>query len=259
VINPAQFALELILVVAALLLSRSLTARRHCGFVTSFALATAAVTALFYYVAVGPLYLARGLDRAVVVGSVAYETIRWGVLAYVLSRLAVRLQHHEWTTGFAVLRSGANYGRVLGVGVAAGVLVVATIYALAFVEQHLGYIDALPWPVANGEPVDVTFAVGGGLRNLFGEEILTRLGAQSIASYLLRGVRGGPVLALILSSLYFEIWHNPFEVPQMLNFAASFILGWTYQKHGYESAAVGHCVANWISLGVLPPLLFGRA
>ena len=111
--------------------------------------------------------------------------------------------------------------------------------------------------MANGEPLDVRLAVGAGLRNLVGEEVFARLGAQSIALYLFQRLRGGKGLAIVASSLYFEIWHNPFEMPQFLNFAASCVLGWVYHKHGYEVAAVGHCVADWLTLGVLPSLLFG--
>jgi hypothetical protein len=255
-INPPQLVLELVLIVTALLLSRSLSTPRHGFFLITFALLAAAATAIFYYVVVGPLLVERGFDQSVVVGSVAYETIRWGVLAYVFSRFAVRLQHHQLTTGFAVLRSRSNLGRAVGVGIGVGVLTSTAMYGLAFVEHRLGYIDALPWPVANGEPLNIAFAVGGGLRNLVGEEILTRLGAQSIALYLLRGVRAGPVLAIILSSLYFEFWHNPFEMPQFLNFSASMILGWAYHRYGYESAAVGHCVGNWLTLAVFPAVFF---
>jgi hypothetical protein len=255
-INPPQLVLELVLIVTALLLSRSLSAPRQGFFVIAFVLLAAVVNALFYYIAVGPLLLERGFSQSVVVATVAYETMRWGVLAYVFSRLAVRLQHHELTTGFAILRSRPRLGHVVGVGIAVGVVMSAAVYGLAFVEQRLGYIDALPWPVANGEPVNIAFAVGGGLRNLVAEEIFTRLGAQSIALYLLRGLRGGPALAIILSSLYFEFWHNPFETPEFLNFSLSMFLGWAYHRHGYESAAIGHCVGNWLTLAVFPAVFF---
>jgi hypothetical protein len=256
VINPPQLVLELVLIVTALLLSRSLVGPRHGAFVIAFALLAAVVNAFFYYFVVGPLILERGFDQSVVVANVAYETTRWGVLAYVLSRLAVRLQHHGLTTGFAIRRSKPRLGYVVGVGIGVGMLMAVAIYGVAFVEHRLGFIDALPWPVANGEPVNVAFAVGGGLRNLVSEEIFTRLGAQAIAFYFLRRVRGGPLLAIILSSLYFEFWHNPFETPQFLNFTLSMILGWTYHRHGYESAAVGHCVVNWLTLAVFPAVLF---
>ena len=91
-INPGQFVLELILVVAALALSRSLAGKQHRSFVIGFASLAAAANCAFYYFAVGPLYLARGFDRSVLAGAVTFETIRWGVLAFVLSRLATRLQ-----------------------------------------------------------------------------------------------------------------------------------------------------------------------
>jgi hypothetical protein len=255
-INPGQFALELVLVAAALILSRSLGETRHRRFVIGFAGVAAAINLAFYYLAVGPLYLARGLDRSVLVATVTVETIRWGLLAFVLARLATRLQDNGLTTGFALLRKTPALEKVLAVGVAVGVLVTVTMYGLSFIEHHLGYLDMLPWPIANGEPVDIRLTAGGGLRNLVGEEIFARLGAQSIVYYFSRRLRGGAALAVVASSLYFEIWHNPFEVPQFLNFAGSCVLGWAYHRYGYEAAAVGHCVADWLALGILPPLLF---
>jgi hypothetical protein len=255
-VNPGQFVLELILVVAALALSRSLAGKQLRRFVVGFAALAAAANCAFYYFAVGPLYLARGFDRSVLVTTVAFETIRWGVLAFVLSRLATRLQDIGAIRGFTLRQNPDRAGSVLGIGIAVGVIVTATLYSLSFVEYRAGYLDILPWPIANGEPLDVRLAAGAGLRNLVGEEVFARLGAQSIALHLFRRMRGGAALAVIASALYFELWHNPFEIPQFLNFAASCVLGWAYHKHGYEVAAVGHCVADWLCLGVLPPLLF---
>jgi hypothetical protein len=107
-INPGQFLLELVLVIAALALSRSLAGRQHRRFIIGFAALAAVVNCAFYYFAVGPLYLARGFDRSVLVGAVAFETIRWGVLAFVLSRLAARLQDIGVTSGFALPRCMAS-------------------------------------------------------------------------------------------------------------------------------------------------------
>lgn len=255
-INPGQFVLELILLVAALALSRSLAGTQHRWFVIGFAALAAAANCAFYYFAIGPLYLARGFGRSVLVGAVTFETIRWGALAFVLSRLATRFQDIGVVSGFALRRDPERVVSVLGLGIAVGVVVTGTLYTLSFIQYHVGYLDALPWPLANGEPLDVRLAAGAGLRNLVGEEVFARLGAQSIALYVLRRVRGGAVIAVIVSAFYFEIWHNPFETPQFLNFAASCVLGWAYHKRGYEVAAVGHCVADWLALGVLPPLLF---
>jgi hypothetical protein len=210
----------------------------------------------FYYFAVGPLYLARGFDRSVLIGTVAFETIRWGVLAFVLSRLAVRLQDAGVTSGFALRQNLKRAPSLLGIGIAVGVVVTVTLYGLSLIEYRVGYLNVLPWPVANGEALDVRLVAGGGVRNLVGEEVFARLGAQSIALYLLQRMRARAALAVILSSLYFEIWHNPFEVPQFLNFAASCVLAWAYHKFGYEVAAVAHCVADWLALGFLPAILF---
>jgi hypothetical protein len=192
----------------------------------------------------------------VLIGTVAFETIRWGVLAFVLSRLAVRLQDAGVTSGFALRQNLKRAPSLLGIGIAVGVVVTVTLYGLSLIEYRVGYLNVLPWPVANGEALDVRLVAGGGVRNLVGEEVFARLGAQSIALSLLQRMRARAALAVILSSLYFEIWHNPFEVPQFLNFAASCVLAWAYHKFGYEVAAVAHCVADWLALGFLPAILF---
>ena len=72
-------------------------------------------------------------------------------------------------------------------------------------EYHAGYLYVLPWPIANGESLDVRLAAGAGLRNLVGEEVFARLGAQSIALHLFRRMRGGTALAVIASALSFDI------------------------------------------------------
>ena len=126
-INPGQFVLELILVIVALALSRSLDGRRHRLFVIGFTALAAAANCAFDHFAVGPLYLARGFDRSVLVGTVTFETLRWGVLAFVLSRLATRLQDIGVTSGLALLQNPERVGRVLGVGIVAGVVVTVTL------------------------------------------------------------------------------------------------------------------------------------
>ena len=129
-INPGQFVLELILVVAALALSRSLAGKQHRRFVIGFAALAAAANCAFYYFAVGPLYVARGFDRSVLAGTVTFETIRWAVLAFVLSRLATRQQDLGVITGFTLRQNPDRAGSVLRIGIAVGVVVTATLYRL---------------------------------------------------------------------------------------------------------------------------------
>src|SRR5215510_7761866 len=112
-INPGQFVLELVLIVTALLVSRRLPNGWHRRFVFGFAALAAAVNFVFYYVAVGPLLASRGFDRSVLIGTMIFETIRWGVLAYVLSRLAVRLQGSGLAQAFALLGRTKRLGLVL--------------------------------------------------------------------------------------------------------------------------------------------------
>ena len=97
--------------------------------------------------------------------------------------------------------------------------------------------------------------IWGGFRNLIGEEVLTRLGVQTLILYSLRKKSFNVILSVILSSLYFEFWHNGFKELYFLNFSASAIFAIVYYKYGYESAAIGHCVADWIALCIVPYLI----
>jgi len=260
-INPAQAAIELVLLAVALVVARSVGGAGHRRFVLAFAAAAALANLGFYGIAVWPLYLeaaaTQGIDLGVFRAAVVFETLRWGVLALVLSRVALKLQDAGLPGGFAWRRGKTAMGRVVAAGVLAGVVTTGAMFGLSLIQQRLGYFDKLPWPGAYGEPIDVSFAIGAGLRNLVGEEAFARLGAQSIALYLLRNVRGGAILSIAASALIFELWHNPFERPLFLNFTGSAIFGWAYHRHGYEAAAVAHCVADWLLLAAVP-LLFLR-
>lgn len=136
---------------------------------------------------------------------------------------------------------------------AVGVAAAAAMYGVSVVEQHYGYLVPHFW-TRSGNPNGLVFTVGAGLRNLAGEEVFARLGVQALALYALRKSRGRAVLAVVASALVFEFWHNPFERPAFLNFTGSAVFGWAYHKRGYEAAAVAHCVADWIVLGVFPRL-----
>ena len=210
---------------AALVVSHLVPKTRHRLLAIAVALLAAAANYVFYRVAVVPMYRANGFSQAAIAFSLTWQTIRWGVLALVMCRLTVRLQESGATSGFVILRSPSRLPHALAFGVAAGAVAAAAMYALSFVEHRVGFLSALPWPIANGQPVDVRFAIGGGLRNLVGEEIFARLGAQSIAFYFLRRFRRGAVLAVFVSSLAFEIWHNPLKIPQFLNFTGSCFFG----------------------------------
>jgi hypothetical protein len=257
-LDLGQLVCELVLIVAALVVSHFVPKAKHRHFAIGFAALAAIVNYLFYRIAVVPIYRANGFSQAAISFSVAWQTIRWGVLAFVMGMVAVRLEESGVTSGFALLRSPSRLPQALAFGLAAGAVAAVAMYGLSFVEHRFRDFGALPWPIANGQPVDVRFAIAGGLRNLVGEEIFARLGAQSVVLYFLRRSRRGAVIAVIVSSLCFEIWHNPIKFPQFLNFTGSCFFGWAYHKYGYESAAVAHCVADWLVLAILPLLLFAR-
>jgi hypothetical protein len=259
-VNPAQLAIEVMLVAAALALSRRVDGTSRIRFVIGFAALSGLLNFAFYRIAVWPLYMelasSRGIDPSVFHVTVAVETIRWSLLSLVLSRLAVRLQDTGIPGGFVWLRNPREIPKAVLAGLVVGVAASAAMYGVSVLEQRFGYIPAGFWAGANDSSSPL-FAVGGGLRNLAGEEVFARLGVQSIALYLLRHVRGGAALAVVASSLAFEFWHNPFERPAFLNFTASVVFGWAYHRRGYEVAAVGHCVADWLIIGLFPRLPFG--
>ncbi len=259
-LNPAQFAIELALILAAFFVSQRIGGASHRRFVLGFAALAALLNLAFYGVAVWPIYMqaaaAQGIDPMVFRVTVAFETVRWGILALVLANLAVKLQDAGVPGGFVWLRDPGRLPQTIVIGAAVGVVAAAAMYGVSIVEQRLGVIEPNFWGGGSGNPGGALFAVGAGLRNLAGEEVLARLGVQALALYALRRVPGHAALAIITSSLVFEFWHNPFERPTFLNFAGSAVFGWAYQKRGYEAAAVGHCVADWIVIGVLPTLPF---
>jgi len=62
-------------------------------------------------------------------------------------------------------------------------------------------------------------------------------------------------VAIVASSLFFEIWHSGGTDFHFINFAVSLLFAWSYARNGYETAAIGHCVADWLALA-LPLWLF---
>lgn len=259
-IDPAKIALEIALLVIAFTSFRLVGAPRRQGFFLGFAALTVVLNVVFHYFAAWPLYVsygqASGVDRSTLLALVAFDIIKWAILAYVLARLATGLADAGYGGGFALNQNESRLGGVLVTGIFAGFVATGLAYGLSYVEHQLGFLEALPWGFIKDSPVYTNLGLWGGIRNLAGEEILARLGAQSILLYALRRTRGAPLLAIVASSLFFELWHNGFKEIYFLNFAGSCAFGWAYQKRGYESAAVAHCVADWLCIVILPRLLF---
>jgi hypothetical protein len=258
--DPIKIALEMTLLAAAFSLFRLAADTGRRRFILTFTALTLVLNLVFYYVAAWPLYASYGQTSGIgpswLHAFVIFDVIKWGVLAYVLSRLAVGLADAGYGGGFALLRSNSRLGGAIELGIVGGVTATGVVYGLSVIEHRLGYLEALPWSFFGENPDDLNLGLWGGMRNLAGEEILARLGAQSILLYAFRKTRWAPALAIVLSSLYFELWHNGFKEIYFLNFAGSCVFGWVYQKRGYESAAIAHCVADWLALVILPRLLF---
>ncbi len=258
-LDPMKIMLEVLLLASALLIFRHAAGRHGRRFVIGFTAATLVLNLAFYYFAAWPLYVtfgqSSGFDRSSLHAMVLFDVLKWGVFAYVFGRLAVGLGDAGLGGGFALLRSNPRFSRIAGVGIVGAALAIGAVYGLGFVEYRLGYLDALPWMWFKDDPVSFKLGLWGGLRNLAGEEILARLGVQSVLLYALRRTAGAPVLAIVFSSLYFEMWHNGFRELYFLNFVGSCGFGWAYQKGGYESAAIAHCLADWLLIVILPRLL----
>jgi hypothetical protein len=255
-INPAKLLLEALVLGAALVYSRDLPELRSRRFVFGFTALTVVLNSLFYYFAVWPFFLSSGISKADLQVLVLFDIPKWGILAYVLSGFAIRAADAGFEGGFVLLRSEPRLRGAVLFGIFAGVAAIAAAYGLCFAEYRMGILDALPWSFIKDNPGFIKLGLWGGLRNLAGEEILTRLGAQSILLYALRKNRGASLLAILLSSLFFEFWHNGLRELYFLNFTASCAFAWAYKVRGYESAAIAHTVADVLGLVILPHLLF---
>jgi membrane protease YdiL (CAAX protease family) len=145
---------------------------------------------------------------------------------------------------------------ILGAGITGGLLTTMLFYSVSYAEHYVGFLDVVPWPYLKDNDLYLKLGLWGGLRNLAGEEILTRLGVQTVTLYLFIKHKWAPMAAVLVSSLYFECWHNGFRDLMFLNFTASVGFGLIYQKFGYESAAIAHSVSDCLALVVLPRVLF---
>lgn len=50
-----------------------------------------------------------------------------------------------------------------------------------------------------------------------------------------------------LDSAYLQYWERPLTVSS-LSTMMGLLMGWAYQKYGYETVVLGHTLGNWISL-----------
>ena len=259
-ISPSKIFLELVLLAVVMVLLRKRGRSSRSTFVLWFAGLALVLNVLFYYLAAWPLYSSFGQSQGITDATlhllVWFDIVKWVVLAYFLSRFVVKVPEQTQPGGFLLLRQRRHGWTIVVAGILGGLLTTILIYSLSYAEYYLGFLEAMPWSYIKENDLYCQLGLWGGLRNLAGEEILTRLGAQSVLLYLLAKYRLAPFFAILLSSLYFEFWHNGFRELYFLNFSASLVFGWIYQKFGYESAATSHCVADWMGLVVIPRVMF---
>jgi hypothetical protein len=259
-INPSKLFLEALLLFVVIILVRRHGKPTHKIFVLVFSVICFVLNILFYYLAAWPLYLSYGESERLPIPSlhlfVWFDIVKWAALAYFISRFAVGAQEKQSLPGFEVLRNRYKPWVILTAGIAGGLLTTVLFYSVSFAEHYFGFLDVVPWSYLKDNDLYLKLGLWGGLRNLAGEEILTRLGAQTVILYLFVRRKWAPVAAILVSSLYFECWHNGFRDLMFLNFTASVGFGLIYQKFGYESAAISHSVSDCLALVVAPRVLF---
>jgi hypothetical protein len=255
-ISSSKILLELFLLAAVIVLLRKHGKPAHRTFILWFAGITFVLNVLFYYLACWPLYLSYGRSEGLPLLTLHllmwFDIVKWVVLAYFLARFVVEVPPQSQSGSFHVLHHQPRLWTIAVAGIAGGLLTTALFYSMSYFEHYLGLLDVVPWPYFKDNEMYIKLGLWGGLRNLAGEEILTRLGVQSVLLYVLARHKWAPVIAILLSSFFFEFWHNGFSELHFMNFTASLGFGFIYQKYGYESAAISHSISDWIGLVVIP-------
>jgi hypothetical protein len=219
----------------------------------------ALVTNLLLYLVALPMMKTQAATQeigvATLYGFLIFRIVEWGVMVHVFTRLALVLGREYDLPGiFAHQRPGWKPSRTLLPGIAVGIAASAIGYLLVLLWVRLGIFEKPIWLEMADAGATWQAGVAGGVRNLFSEEVVTRLGAQTLLLYHLRRFRWAPWVTIVLSSLFFEIWHSGGTDFYFINFTVSLLFAWSYTKHGYESAAIGHCLADWLAIA-LPLLL----
>jgi hypothetical protein len=159
---------------------------------------------------------------------------------YVIARLALIYSSKLSCGGFALLRGGFSTSLVMGLigGLVATSLVL--IYSLAY--NHRFFPE---------QPM-LLMALGTGFSNLVREEVLFRLGAQTILLNALKNYRYNSYFAVLGSAVLFEVWHNPIEAINGLNFLISLTFAVLYHRYGYEASAIAHALGDLAVFWGLP-------
>jgi hypothetical protein len=260
-VNIPKIALELVLILSVFLVFKKEHVPINMKFVWMFTGITILLNISFYYLAAFSLYQDYGQS----VGQsdtqihllIWFDILKWGIMAFVFVRYAVALQESNIISSFPIL--SVPRPALLNVviwGVGGGIMVTIVAYGLTAIAVQIGIFEGSPWPFFASSDTYKALGLWGGVRNLFGEEILSRLGVQLLVMYLLRKHRFQVLLAIVISSLFFEFWHNGFKELYFLNFSASVVFATAYYYKGYEAAAISHCTADWLIIVLIPRLFF---
>lgn len=257
-ISGSKIFLEILLIIwIILVLNKEGWKVSNNKFLYLFTFISLILNIIFYILGAWPLYVSFGEQQGISNQSlfflVIFDILKWTILVYFVTRFALKIENKISGGGFIITKKNFPLLRTIPIGIVTGIIMVIVVYGLTYSIFKDGLFERLNEMKQSNLYLKLGF--WGGFRNLIGEEVLTRLGAQTLILYSLRKKNLGVILSVILSSLYFELWHNGFKELYFLNFSASVIFAIVYYKYGYESAAIGHCVADWLALCIVPYLL----
>jgi hypothetical protein len=185
------------------------------------------------------------------------EITKWTALSYVITRFNLSIKDRVASNiGFVINDGNFNILKLLPIGLIAAIIAAIGVYFVPFVYYWTGVININPIKLI--QPIVESmrqFAFFGGIRNLFGEEIIARLGVQTLILYYLGDRKYRVSISIILSAFFFFLWHDGIGNLNPSNFIASLIFGIVYSKYKYETAAIAHLLTDWIAYLVIP-LLF---
>ena len=257
-ISGPKMLLEVILLIwIIIVLNKEGWKIENTKFLYLFTFVSLILNILFYIFGAWPLYVSfgeqQGITNQILIMYVIFDILKWTILVFFITLFALKVENKIRGGGFIITQKRYPILNVIPIGIVTGMLMVIVVYGIMYLLFQDGLFEKLNQ--MRQSDLYLKLGIWGGFRNLIGEEVLTRLGVQTLILYSLRKKSYNVILAVILSSLYFEFWHNGFREIYFLNFSGSIVFAIIYQKYGYESAAVGHCVADWLALCIVPYLL----
>lgn len=194
------------------------------------------VSQLVLFWVVLPSYTGEKIPGAVALGLPVF----YGLEVYLITRLALIYTPVLRGGGFALRGARSSFWLWAGLGGAAVAVGLIVVYSLAFGQRFFP------------DQPSLLMGLGTGFTNLAREEVLFRLGAQTMLAYALRKYRYGWAWAVVGSALLFELWHNPIPEVNGLNFLISCTFALLYHRWGYEAAALAHGLGDLAVFWGLP-------